>query len=120
MGNVSVPIEADSEEAREAHYGAGRAMAALVDELDAVSDFQCGDGKMTLVAILDGRGRFRSFLLRNNPVVFRNSQILQILKRGAFKAQGAPLPGLTRIEIPLQLKRSGSGRAAGTGPHSAT
>ncbi len=39
-------------------------------------------------------------------MVFRNNRILQILKRAAFKAQGVPLPGLTRIEIPLLLKRS--------------
>lgn len=97
------PIAADSDEGREAHYGASLAVAALVNVLDEESDFQCGDCKQLLVAILDANGRFRSFLFRNNPAVFRNRQILPILKRSAFTAQGVPMPGFTKIEIPLQL-----------------
>lgn len=97
---------ADSDEARKAAYSASLAMAELMPMLDDAAAVDLGDGKATLVVQLHGGGGFYpGLVVRGNPKL---AGALPHGKLAPPRARALVLPGVTRVLVPVTLRRTRS------------
>lgn len=102
------PVAPDSDEAKEATYGAGIVLSEVVRALDEIPDLDIGDGKARLLTMHGASGHFRQIVrISDNAALARNDRLRLGLKRAVFGALGVPIPGFTLIDIPLTIRRLG-------------
>ena len=102
------PVAPESDEAKEAAYGAGVVLSGIVSALDETPDVDIGDGKARLVVIHDAHGQFRPLVrVSDNKALNLSDRLRFRLKLMVPRAQGVPIPGYTLIDMPITIRRLG-------------